>query len=50
METKPFAQPTAMSVAESQVREVHRVLGGRAVKEASSYLTNTYINLVGLDI
>lgn len=30
----PFAQPTAISVAESQVTQVHRVFGGRAWKEA----------------
>lgn len=30
----PFAQPTAISVAESQVIQVHRVFGGRAWKEA----------------
>lgn len=30
----PFAQPTAISVAESQVTQVHRVFGGRAWNEA----------------
>lgn len=29
----PFAQPTAISVAESQVTQVHRVFGGRAWNE-----------------
>lgn len=39
---KPFAQPTAMSVADSQVIQVHNVFGGRAVKAALLYFTTSY--------
>ncbi len=39
MATKPFAQPTARSLLESQVRHVHRVFGGRASNAAESNLT-----------
>ncbi len=39
MLTKPFAQPTAMSLLESQLRHVHTVLGGRASKAGVSNFT-----------
>ena len=48
METKPVAQPTAILEAESQVKHVQRVLGGRAAKEASSHFTIKYPDSVGL--
>ena len=37
--TKPFAQPTASSVPDSQVRQVQMVLGGRDSKAPLSYRT-----------
>ena len=39
MATKPFAQPTAMSLLESQVRHVHKVFGGRTSNAGVSNLT-----------
>ena len=33
--TKPFAQPAAMFVSESQLRQEHTVSGGREAKAAS---------------
>ena len=35
----PFAQPTAISVGESQVKQVQSVSGGRVSKAAVLYLT-----------
>ena len=37
--TKPFAQPTASSVPDSQVRQVQMVLGGRDSKALLLYRT-----------
>ena len=39
MATKPLAQPTAISVEDSQVTQVHTVFGGRVAKAAVEYLT-----------
>lgn len=39
MTTEPLAQPTAMSVAESQARQVHMVFWGRASKAGRSNRT-----------
>lgn len=41
MATKPFAQPTARSLLESQVKHVHRVFGGRASNAGESSLTTS---------
>ena len=40
----PFAQPTAMSVGDSQVMQVHSVSGGRDSKAAVLYLTCMWIS------
>ena len=39
MARKPFAKPTAIMLAESQVTHVHNVFGAHALKAGSSYLT-----------
>ena len=39
MATEPLAQPTAMSVAESQAMQVHTVFWGRASKAGRSNRT-----------
>ena len=41
----PFAQPTAMSVGDSQVRQVHSVSGGRDSKAAVLTLTCMWISI-----
>lgn len=44
--TKPLAQPTAMSLGESQATHVHTVEGGLAVKTEEWTLSNSHGLLV----